>query len=160
MKRITLVNELLWLLDQYIHPRQCVSLDNVCTESLSIDIYRPMLDASSRSIQALSRKVDDLKNSNSQKLQNEYQRLVEGLREVQQSRETDEVMANPILPDEILQESVPGNIRRAEHFIAFLRRFIEYLKTRMRVLHVVAESPTSFLQHVKEVTFIDKKPLR
>lgn len=30
----------------------------------------------------------------------------------------------------------------------------------MRVLHVVAESPSSFLQHVKEITFIDRKPLR
>lgn len=27
-------------------------------------------------------------------------------------------------------------------------------------MHVVAESPTSFVQHVKELTFIDKKPLR
>jgi hypothetical protein len=25
---------------------------------------------------------------------------------------------------------MPGNIRKAEHFIAFLRRFIEYLKVR------------------------------
>jgi DNA excision repair protein ERCC-2 len=64
------------------------------------------------------------------------------------------------LPDDLLQEAIPGNIRRAEHFVAFLRRFIEYLKTRMRVLHVVAESPASFLQHVKEITFIDRKPLR
>ncbi len=30
----------------------------------------------------------------------------------------------------------------------------------MKVLHVVAESPASFLQHVKEVTFIEKKPLQ
>lgn len=37
-------------------------------------------------------------------------------------------MANPILPDDLLKEAVPGNIRRAEHFVAFLRRFIEYLK--------------------------------
>ena len=27
-------------------------------------------------------------------------------------------------------------------------------------MHVVAESPTSFLQHIKEVTFIERKPLR
>lgn len=32
------------------------------------------------------------------------------------------------LPDDLLKEAVPGNIRRAEHFIAFLNRFIEYLK--------------------------------
>lgn len=32
------------------------------------------------------------------------------------------------LPDDLLQEAVPGNIRRAEHFVAFLKRFVEYLK--------------------------------
>ncbi|TPX62989.1 hypothetical protein PhCBS80983_g00156 [Powellomyces hirtus] len=136
------------------------NIDNVCTESLSMDITRPMLDASARSIQALSTRIDHLKETNSEKLQSEYTRLVDGLRAVQESRATDEFMTNPILPDDILQEAVPGNIRRAEHFVAFLRRFIEYLKTRLRVMHVVAESPTSFLQHVKEITYIDKKPLR
>lgn len=65
-----------------------------------------------------------------------------------------------VLPADILQEAVPGNIRRAEHFTAFLARFVEYLKTRMRVLHVVAETPASFLQHLKDITFIEKKPLK
>jgi hypothetical protein len=40
-------------------------------------------------------------------------------------------MANPVLPDDLLKEAVPGNIRRAEHFVAFLRRFIEYLKVNV-----------------------------
>jgi DNA excision repair protein ERCC-2 len=30
----------------------------------------------------------------------------------------------------------------------------------MRVLHVVAETPLSFLQHLKDITFIEKRPLR
>ena len=34
------------------------------------------------------------------------------------------------LPDDLLKEAVPGNIRRAEHFVAFLKRFIEYLKVQ------------------------------
>lgn len=59
-----------------------------------------------------------------------------------------------------MSEAVPGNIRRAEHFVAFLRRFVEYLKTRMRVLHVVAESPVSFLQNLREISFIERKPLK
>jgi DNA excision repair protein ERCC-2 len=37
---------------------------------------------------------------------------------------------------------------------------VEYLKTRMKVLHVISETPQSFLQHLKELTFIEKKPLR
>lgn len=85
-----------------------------------------------------------------------------------------------MLPQDLLQEAVPGNIRRAEHFTAFLARFVEYLKvsfrlysvsrdlaadaraeqTRMRVLHVVAETPLSFLQHLRDITFIEKKPLK
>jgi DNA excision repair protein ERCC-2 len=32
------------------------------------------------------------------------------------------------LPDDLLKEAVPGNIRRADHFVAFLKRFVEYLK--------------------------------
>jgi hypothetical protein len=28
----------------------------------------------------------------------------------------------------LLLEAVPGNIRKAEHFVSFMRRFIEYLK--------------------------------
>jgi DNA excision repair protein ERCC-2 len=30
----------------------------------------------------------------------------------------------------------------------------------MRVLNVISETPTSFLQHLKEITFIERKPLR
>lgn len=30
----------------------------------------------------------------------------------------------------------------------------------MRVLHVVAETPVSFLQHLKDLTFIEKRPLK
>src|SRR4051794_7511867 len=104
------------------------NIDNVCTESLSIDISRPNLDASARCITDLANRIDQMKSVNSEKLQNEYQRLVDGLRSAQESRENAELMANPVLPDDVLQEAVPGNIRRAEHFVAFLRRFVEYLK--------------------------------
>ena len=34
----------------------------------------------------------------------------------------DRVMANPVLSADILQEAVPGNIRKAEHFVAFLKK--------------------------------------
>lgn len=33
-----------------------------------------------------------------------------------------------VLPDDLLNEAIPGNIRKAEHFVAFLKRFVEYLK--------------------------------
>ena len=136
------------------------NIDNVCIESLSIDISRPMLEAGTRGIKDLDERIRKLKETNSEKLQTEYSKLVEGLAAAQRSKEKSEFLSNPILPVDILNEAVPGNIRKAEHFVGFLRRFLEYLKTRMRVMHVVAESPTSFLQHLKEITFIERKPLR
>lgn len=48
----------------------------------------------------------------------------------------DERLANPVLPSEILNEAIPGSIRTAQHFIIFLKRFMEYLKLRLRTSQV------------------------
>lgn len=136
------------------------NIDNVCIESLSIDLTRPMLDSAARSVTRLGDQIDEIKKTDASKLQEEYAKLVEGLQEAADARDEDAFIANPILPDDLLTEAVPGNIRKAEHFVAFLKRFVEYLKTRMRVLHVVAETPLSFLQHLKDITFIERRPLR
>ncbi|KAK9455484.1 hypothetical protein V1511DRAFT_293400 [Dipodascopsis uninucleata] len=136
------------------------NIDNVCIESLSIDLTESSLNRASHGVTNLGKQIDEMKATDSDKLQQEYQKLVEGLRDADQAREEDLFMANPVLPDDLLKEAVPGNIRRAEHFIAFLKRFIEYLKTRMQVRHVISETPTSFLQHLKDLTFIERKPLR
>ena len=136
------------------------NIDNVCIESLSIDLTEDSLRKATRGANNLERKIEEMKSSDEEKLQNEYQKLVEGLRQADEARAEDAFMTNPALPDDLLKEAVPGNIRRAEHFVAFLKRFIEYLKTRMKVLYVIQETPPSFLTHLKELTFIEKKPLR
>lgn len=59
-----------------------------------------------------------------------------------------------------LSEAVPGTIRTAEHFVGFLRRFMEYLKSRLRVQHVVQESAPQFLKDIFDKVCIDRKPLR
>lgn len=119
-----------------------------------------MLRKASRGVNSLAKRVDEAKLQDSEKLQNEYEKLVEGLREAEIARKEELFMDNPVLPQDLLDEAIPGNIRRAEHFVSFLKRFVEYLKTRMKVLHVISETPTSFLQHLKQLTFIDRKPLR
>ncbi|KIJ69402.1 hypothetical protein HYDPIDRAFT_172813 [Hydnomerulius pinastri MD-312] len=137
------------------------NIDNVCIESLSIDLTRPMLDSAARSVTKLGEKIEEIKKTDAAKLQDEYARLVEGLQEsAAEASAEDAFMTNPVLPDDLLSEAIPGNIRKAEHFVAFLKRFVEYLKTRMRVLHVVAETPLSFLQHLKDITYIERRPLR
>uniref|UniRef100_G1PK85 General transcription and DNA repair factor IIH helicase subunit XPD n=1 Tax=Myotis lucifugus TaxID=59463 RepID=G1PK85_MYOLU len=100
-----------------------------------------------------------IKETDEQRLR-EYRRLVEGLREASVARETDAHLANPVLPDEVLQEAVPGSIRTAEHFLGFLRRLLEYVKWRLRVQHVVQESPPAFLSGLAQRVCIQRKPLR
>ncbi|CAK7901486.1 general transcription and DNA repair factor IIH helicase subunit XPD [[Candida] anglica] len=136
------------------------NIDNVCIESLSLDLTDDTLKKATRGANKLDKAVEEMKAKDSEKLQNEYEKLVEGLREAEIARDEELFMSNPTLPQDLLEEAVPGNIRKAEHFISFLKRFIEYLKTRMKVLHVISETPPSFLQHLKKLTFIDRKPLR
>ncbi|XP_076761097.1 general transcription and DNA repair factor IIH helicase subunit XPD [Xylocopa sonorina] len=137
------------------------NIDNVCIDSMSVKINRRTLEKSSANLQLLEKTVAEMKEDDDiNKLKEEYERLVEGLKDAHVARETDIILANPILPDEVLQEVVPGNIRNAEHFVSFLKRFVEYLKTRLRIQHVVQESPAAFLRDVQAKVSIERKPLR
>lgn len=123
------------------------NIDNVCIESLSIDLTEDSLRKATRGANNLEKKITEMRSTDAEKLQNEYSKLVEGLRDADEARDENAFMANPgkctdlllafleathshsaALPDDLLQEAVPGNIRRAEHFVAFLKRFVEYLK--------------------------------
>nr|CAG4640640.1 EOG090X01B4 [Eulimnadia texana] len=136
------------------------NIDNVCIDSMSVKINRKILEKCTNSITILEKTISDMKESGAQKLKQEYQRLVEGLRDAGQARESDMVLANPVLPGEILEEAVPGNIRNAEHFVAFMKRVVEYVKTRLQVQHVVQESPAGFLKDIHAKVCIERKPLR
>ncbi|RDW71965.1 putative excision repair protein rhp3 [Coleophoma crateriformis] len=113
------------------------NIDNVCIESLSTDITEDSLRKATRGAQNLEQKILEMKDSDADKLKNEYAKLVEGLRDADEAREEDAFMSNPALPDDLLKEA-----------------------TRMKVRQVISETPPSFLAHLKEYTFIEKKPLR
>ncbi|KAI0210009.1 General transcription and DNA repair factor IIH helicase subunit XPD [Lamellibrachia satsuma] len=128
------------------------NIDNVCIDSMSITISRNTLDKGRHNISILDQNIKKIKEADAQKLKNEYVRLVEGLRDASVARETDVILSNP--------EAVPGNIRTAGHFVSFMKRFLEYLKTRLRVQHVVQESPPAFLKDCAQKVCIERKPLR
>lgn len=52
-----------------------------------------------------------------------------------------EIKQDPVLPADVVQEVVPGNIRKGEHFMAFLRRLVEHLK----VLYVYSKSDMNYI---------------
>jgi DNA excision repair protein ERCC-2 len=72
----------------------------------------------------------------------------------------DSVLANPVLSADILEEAVPGNIRKAEHFVAFLKKIVQYLKTQLQGKDVVNKTPLAFLHDMHAVTSLERKPLR
>ncbi|CAF0873173.1 unnamed protein product [Brachionus calyciflorus] len=136
------------------------NIDNVCIDSMSLSLNKRLLQKAGENLETLNTHIKKLKEHDEEKLKNEYKRLVDGLKEAQVIRETDMALANPILPKDILDEAVPGNIRKAEHFIIFMKRFLEYVKTRLRISHKVQESPPSFLNDIFSKVCIDRKPLR
>ncbi|VDM03836.1 unnamed protein product [Schistocephalus solidus] len=125
------------------------NIDNVCIESMSCVISRRQLDRCQTGIQKLSQRVKEVKERDASQLQQEYNRLVHGLREAANERET----------DLILREAIPGTLRSADSFISFLRRLLEYVKLRLRVAHVVHETPVAFLKDCLEKVCIDRRPL-
>ncbi|KAH0631628.1 hypothetical protein JD844_006058 [Phrynosoma platyrhinos] len=79
------------------------NIDNVCIDSMGVNITRKMLDRCQGNVATLQAAIQNIKETDAQKLKEEYRRLVEGLREASVARETDVYLANPVLPDEILQ---------------------------------------------------------
>lgn len=70
-----------------------------------------------------------LKVKEASRLQSEYERLVQGLTRIRPTTlVADEVVPCPVLPADLVSEAIPGNIRKAEHFLSFIRRWVEFLK--------------------------------
>ena len=135
------------------------NIDNVCIESLSVHVDEHRLRNCARNLKRLDDKVKDMKERNKGRLEAEYRRLVTGLA-TEGIGSTDLLLANPVLPQDILQEAVPGNIRKAEHFISFMRRFLEYVKVRMDVMSVVSETPSHFVERAQEEAMVTAKAMR
>jgi len=71
------------------------NIDNVCIESLSTDITEESLRRATRGANNLEKKIAEMRETDQDQLQREYQKLVEGLREAEQDRQEDAFMANP-----------------------------------------------------------------
>ena len=70
-------------------------------------------------------------------------------RAARSAEETDSLLGSPVLPSELLKESIPGNIRRAHHFLMFLRSWVEFLRKQMRQPEVRQKSTEAFLEELR-----------
>jgi len=156
------------------------NIDNICIEALSCEITKRQVSAASSNVNKLSHAVTRMEKTDNRRLQEEYKNLVEGLSSSfgglgdrddggssaaaasssstsSRSRargggaiETDLLLASPVLPQDILRESVPGNIRRAHHFLMFLRGWVEFLRKQLRVQSVSQRSTDAFLEELRQ----------
>eukprot|EP01039_Chlorochromonas_danica_P002251 gene2251-2465_t len=68
--------------------------------------------------------------------------------------------AAPLLSSDILEEAVPGNIRKAEHFVSFLKKVVLYIKTLFGGQDVENKTPLAFLHGLLGSTGLERKALR
>ncbi|GME91265.1 unnamed protein product [[Candida] boidinii] len=95
------------------------NIDNVCIESLSLDVTDDILKRASKGANSLAKKIDEVKQHDSKRLQDEYESLVEGLRESGISQGEETFMANPVLSEDVLDEAVPDTFIISTTFKTF-----------------------------------------
>lgn len=136
------------------------NIDNVCIEALSVSVRRQTLEGATRNLSRMTQEIERFKATDAGRLRAEYNRLVEGLAQRGNLPISDTWLANPALPNDILKEAVPGNIRKAEHFLSVLRRLVQYLKGRLQTDNVEKEGPVAFVASINSQAGIDQKMLR
>jgi DNA excision repair protein ERCC-2 len=80
-------------------------------------------------------------------------------------RFADSMSINQVLPKDLLEEAIPGNIRKAEHFLSYLKKIILYMKSYfnekdINTKDVENHTPLAFLHLLQEKTGLERKPLR
>ena len=114
--------------------RSMHNIDSVCIEAFSVTIHSRNLERATWSLGRLSGEVNRVKATEGARLQAEYRNLVNGLIEqglldgggggsdgngavVVQNADGGSGLASNVLSDDVMNESVPGNIRRAEQTV-------------------------------------------
>lgn len=128
------------------------NIDNICIEALSVTIDRRTVRNSRDNVRKLSKAIAKMEETDISRLQEEYQQLLTGLVEAGTIDRASNIMVNPVLAPDILAEAVPGNIRRAKHFVMFLKSLIEYLNSRLKYTHETMETPIKFMVDVQRKT--------
>lgn len=117
------------------------NVDDVCIEALSVLITKKdSIDARNNIIQ-LRRRIDEVKATNRQYLEEEYNQLVQGL-----NAET-----VPGIPEDIARNAMPQEIINADHFVDFLQRLADLnYRIATRITRTYVADPLTFLTKVKE----------
>lgn len=67
---------------------------------------------------------------------------------------------NPVLQRDIIKESIPGSIRKAEHFLPMLRKLIVYLKELLSKKQLQMLSPLKLVYDLQKEYLIEQRSLK
>jgi DNA excision repair protein ERCC-2 len=147
--------------------RECIvvfdeahNIDNVCIDALSVSLRLDDLRRAQANVVSLRNRIQEIRKHDERRLLEEYRRILQGIR---RPADVDAftIEASPVIPEDVLQETIPGNIRRGEHFLLFLLRLIDFFRQRMRSTQVTQDTPRNFLHALMpSVQILDSKPLR
>ena len=63
-----------------------------------------------------------------------------------------DLVASPLLAADLVKEAVPGNIRKAKHFLNFIKSFQEYVRSNMQSSEVTVEESVVFVNKFRAST--------
>ncbi|KAF7457844.1 DNA repair helicase [Cryptosporidium felis] len=142
------------------------NIDNVCIEALSVNMNRQILSGAARNLRTLKTEIDNLSTLDEKRLQEEYSRLIQGLKssgQISDQAVLEDLERFPVLPEEmekIKKGLIPGSIRRAEHFITIMKKLILYLQEYIRVYSTRIEGPLTFIKHLEASCYIQSGLLK
>ena len=141
------------------------NIDNVCIESLSLNLNRRTLEGATKNVATLNRAIDKAKEQNAEQLRAEYNRLVAGLQDTGTFggvAVTDEFGGDAVALTGALDSMIPGDILQARSFSAFMRKVIDFLKERLRqTVNVVEMENVPFVKQLMQKMLLpEPKSLR
>lgn len=134
------------------------NIDSYCIEALSITLNRKTLESATVVIKKLEALIQTRKLDAKDKFLKKYK--IEEIKEEGIPYYLDKSTKDTLNIDEEKYEFAPGNLRNSNHFVSTVKRFMEFLKTKLKTSHLTTESTKSFLSTLEDLTCVDKKTLR
>jgi len=134
------------------------NVDSVAIEALSVTLNRRALEGASSNLATLRAQIGRVKQTDQDRLTREYQTLLSGLQN--SGALPSSGLANPVLPQDVLNEVIPPSIQKAESFVTMMKQVVEHLAKRMDVDDVQIETPTRFLDTLEATLRMERKILQ
>ncbi|KAM0671662.1 Rad3-like DNA repair helicase [Ordospora colligata] len=131
------------------------NIDSHCIEALSIEIKRNVLEGASRA----TKNLEALLIEKGDVADNMFSNVFNGKKREKLSEPISGTIPYFYASGECEYEYIPGNLRNSFHFMSVMKRITEFLKTKLKTMHLTTESTESFCKSIKELAFVEKKTL-